>query len=43
MSEHYVAAIDQGTASSRCLVFDQSARIVSVAQKEHAQIYPRPG
>src|ERR1039458_6343365 len=43
MSEHYVAPIDQGTASSRCLVFDQSARIVSVAQKEHAQIYPRPG
>jgi glycerol kinase len=43
MREHYVAAIDQGTASSRCLVFDQSARIVSVAQKEHEQIYPRPG
>jgi glycerol kinase len=43
MKEHYVAAIDQGTASSRCLVFDRSARIVSVAQKEHEQIYPRPG
>ncbi len=43
MSERYVAAIDQGTASSRCLVFDRSARLVSVAQKEHEQIYPRPG
>jgi glycerol kinase len=38
-----VAAIDQGTASSRCLVFDRSGRIVSVAQKEHHPIYPRPG
>ena len=43
MSEQYVAAIDQGTASSRCMVFDRSARIVSVAQKEHHQIFPRPG
>jgi glycerol kinase len=43
MSERYVAAIDQGTASSRCMVFDRSARIVSVAQKEHRQIFPRPG
>ena len=43
MSEHYVAAIDQGTASSRCIVFDRAARIVSVAQKEHEQIFPRPG
>ena len=43
MSEQYVAAIDQGTASSRCMVFDRSARIVSVAQKEHQQIFPRPG
>lgn len=43
MSERYVAAIDQGTASSRCLVFDRSARLVSVAQKEHRHIFPRPG
>ena len=43
MSEHYVAAIDQGTASSRCMVFDRSARIVSIAQKEHRQVFPRPG
>ena len=43
MRERYVAAIDQGTASSRCLVFDRSGRIVSIAQKEHRHIYPRPG
>ena len=39
----YVAAIDQGTASSRCLIFDERARIVSVAQQEHRQYFPRPG
>jgi len=43
MKERYVAAIDQGTASSRCLVFDRAGRIVSVGQKEHHPIYPRPG
>jgi glycerol kinase len=43
LRERYVVAIDQGTASSRCLVFDRSGRIVSVAQKEHHHIYPRPG
>ena len=43
MSEHYIAAIDQGTASSRCLVFDRTARLVSVAQKEHRHIFPKPG
>jgi glycerol kinase len=43
MSEQFVAAIDQGTASSRCLIFDRSGRIVSVAQKEHQQFFPRPG
>ena len=43
MSERYVVAIDQGTASSRCLVFDHRARIVSVAQKEHRHHYPLPG
>jgi glycerol kinase len=43
MRERYVAAIDQGTGSSRCLVFDRSGRIVSVAQKEHVHVDPRPG
>ena len=39
----YVAAIDQGTTSSRCIIFDRSGSIVSVDQKEHEQILPRPG
>ena len=43
MSERYVGAIDQGTASSRCLIFDTSGRIVSIGQKEHHQHFPRPG
>jgi glycerol kinase len=43
MSRSYVAAIDQGTTSTRFIVFDRSGRIVSVAQEEHEQIFPRPG
>ncbi|HLI65630.1 MAG TPA: glycerol kinase GlpK [Caulobacteraceae bacterium] len=39
----YVAAIDQGTTSSRCIVFDASGAIAAVDQKEHRQIFPRPG
>ena len=39
----YLGAIDQGTTSTRFIVFDRAARIVSVAQREHQQIYPRPG
>jgi glycerol kinase len=39
----YIAAIDQGTTSSRCIVFDHDGRIVAVDQKEHEQIFPRPG
>ena len=39
----YVGAIDQGTTSSRFTVFDRRGDIVAVDQKEHAQIYPRPG
>ena len=39
----YVAAIDQGTTSTRCLVFDRAGRMVSVAQHEHHQSFPRPG
>ena len=42
-SGRYIAAIDQGTTSSRCIVFDVDGRIVSVEQKEHEQILPRPG
>ncbi len=39
----YAAAIDQGTTSTRCILFDQSGSVVSLAQKEHRQIYPQPG
>ncbi len=39
----YVGAIDQGTTSSRFIIFDYQGNIVSVSQKEHEQIYPKPG
>jgi len=39
----YIGAIDQGTTSTRFMVFDKAARIVTVAQKEHEQIFPKPG
>ncbi|MGB5169494.1 MAG: FGGY family carbohydrate kinase, partial [Acidimicrobiia bacterium] len=39
----YVAAIDQGTTSSRCALVDHSGQIVAMAQREHEQIYPEPG
>ena len=39
----YVAAIDQGTTSTRFMIFDAQGNIVAVDQKEHRQIYPRPG
>jgi glycerol kinase len=39
----YVGAIDQGTTSTRFIVFDRAGRIVSCAQREHRQIYPQPG
>ena len=39
----FIGAIDQGTTSTRFLVFDRGGRIVASAQKEHQQIYPQPG
>jgi glycerol kinase len=39
----YVAAIDQGTTSTRCMLFDHGGNVVAVDQKEHKQIYPKPG
>lgn len=39
----YVAAIDQGTTSTRFIVFDHGGNVVSAAQKEHQQIFPKPG
>ena len=39
----YVIALDQGTTSSRCILFDEQGTICSVAQKEFTQIFPQPG
>ncbi len=43
MSERYVVAIDQGTTSTRCIVFDRRGQLVSLAQQEHKQHFPKPG
>lgn len=40
---HYVGAIDQGTTSTRFIVFDRAGAVVACAQREHRQIYPQPG
>ncbi len=39
----YIMALDQGTTSSRCILFDKSGNICSMAQREFEQIYPNPG
>src|SRR5215203_2813783 len=39
----HLLALDQGTSSSRAIIFDASGRIVAVAQREFRQIYPQPG
>lgn len=39
----YIAAIDQGTTSTRCMIFDHGGNVIAVDQKEHKQIYPQPG
>ena len=39
----YIMALDQGTTSSRCIIYDHKGEIKSVAQKEYEQIYPHPG
>ena len=43
MPEQYILALDQGTTSSRAMLFDRAGNIVSIAQKEFEQIYPQPG
>ncbi|MEV4349481.1 glycerol kinase GlpK [Actinoplanes sp. NPDC049596] len=43
MTERYILAIDQGTTSTRCILFDRRATVVAVARAEHSQSYPRPG
>lgn len=39
----YIMALDQGTTSSRCILFDKAGNICSMAQREFEQIYPKPG
>lgn len=41
--KQYIMALDQGTTSSRCIIFDQQGKMKGVAQKEFTQIYPKPG
>lgn len=43
MVQRYVMSVDQGTTSTRCILFDHSGRLVSVAQREHQQYFPKPG
>jgi len=40
---NYIGALDQGTTSTRFMVFDRHGRVISAAQREHRQIYPQPG
>ena len=39
----YVGALDQGTTSTRFMIFDHGGAVVAVDQKEHEQIFPKPG
>ncbi len=41
--KQYIAAIDQGTTSSRCIIFDHDGQIISIDQQEHKQIFPQSG
>ena len=41
--KQYVIALDQGTTSSRCIIFDRQQNIVALEQREFAQHYPQPG
>ncbi|NLO86997.1 MAG: glycerol kinase, partial [Firmicutes bacterium] len=43
MEKRYILALDQGTTSSRAILFDRAGCIVAAAQKEFTQIYPQPG
>ncbi len=43
MSKKYILSIDQGTTSSRAILFDHDGSIVEVAQKEFEQFFPHPG
>jgi glycerol kinase len=43
MVERFVMAVDQGTTSTRCILFDHGGRLVAVTQREHKQYFPKPG
>src|SRR5438270_13512274 len=43
MKERFILALDQGTTSSRAIVFDHEGRLLAAAQEEFEQIYPAPG
>ncbi len=43
IARKYIVAFDQGTTSSRAIVLDHNANVVSIAQREFTQIYPQPG
>src|SRR5665647_2315452 len=43
MSKKYILALNQGTTSSRAIIFDRNGVIISSSQKEFKQIYPHPG
>ena len=41
--KRFIAAIDQGTTSTRMILFDRAGTIAAIGQKEHRQIFPQPG
>ncbi len=43
MTGRYIAALDQGTTSGRCILFDHDGRMIAIAQREHRPHFPRPG
>ena len=43
MAKNYVMALDAGTTSNRCILFDEKGEMCSVAQKEFTQYFPKPG
>ncbi|NFO97700.1 glycerol kinase GlpK [Clostridium botulinum] len=43
IDKKFIMALDQGTTSSRCIIFNKQGEIISVSQKEFSQIYPKPG
>jgi len=43
MTARYVGAVDQGTTSTRFVIFDHAGQVISIDQKEHEQIYLKPG